>query len=295
MGRVWSLGVFEEHNNYRLEQPLSTLVKELDARKIRLRKKHIHTFADPFLFVYNSVLYLLAEVQETGEPGYINVWQTHDLKKWTDLGSILKKGFHLSYPFVFKDSVSGNIYLLPETTATKNVCLFKFEQFPLKLGDETELLKGSYADSNILLHNNTYFLSTINLDNESHELFFSDSLRGNWHRHPSDLSINKSFSRNGGGFFYLYGELYRAAQNISGRYGEGLGIFRVTQLSKTNYSETLVNEDFKPGINYKWQRKGRHHLSVAIFRNKTILAMDGLQEDYIINKALNLFYRLINL
>lgn len=293
MGLLWSVGIFGEGENYQFRNAPTSLIKVFDSKQIRWRRRRIHTYADPFLFVNGSDLYLLAEVQETGKAGYIHAWKTADLKQWTDLGAIVKEHHHVSYPFVFKDSISGNVYLLPETIGAKNICLYQFEQFPLKPGKKTELIKGNYADSNILFYNNTYFLSTVNLDTEKHELFFSDSLTGNWCKHPSPSNIDIAFARNGGGFFSLHGELYRAAQNISGRYGEGVGIFRVNELTKTSYAETLVTADFKPGINYSWQQKGRHHVSVAEFQNKTVLAIDGLQEDYVINKGLNLFYRII--
>ena len=291
MGLVWSVGIFEEAENYQIGTPPNSLIKVFDSKEIRLRRSHIHTYADPFLFVNGTDLYLLAEIQEIGKQGYINAWRTSDLKEWTDLGVILRERHHVSYPFIFNDCTSGEIYLLPESGTTKNICIYKFGEFPLRLDSKTELIKGNYADSNILFQDDTYYLSTINQDTHRHELFFSDNLLGGWCKHPGQLKMDKSFMRNGGGFYCLNGELFRFAQNTSGRYGGGLAIFHVTELNKTNYSETLINGDFRPGRNYNWQEEGRHHLSIARFHNKTVMAMDGLQKDFVINKISNLFYR----
>jgi len=295
MGEVWSVGIFAEDNNYEIGLPLKNLIKIFNAKKVRSSKKHVHTYADPFLFVYEEMLFLFTEIQETGGTGYINAWKTNDLKNWQNLGSVLKKQVHYSYPFLFHDAKSDKIYLLPEAGQKGGIYLYEFENFPEKIKTEIKIVEGNYADSNIIILDNVYYLITTNIDTNELELFWSDDLVVSiWQRHPaSPLTADRRISRNGGGFIQVNKKLYRVAQNTKTKYGEGIVILEVLRLNTYEYLEKVIVEDFKPAIDFKWQLNGRHHLSLVEFKEQKIVAIDGLQDDFFLNKALNLIYKFI--
>lgn len=295
MSQVWSVGIFAEQPDYNFKLPLKNVIKTFDAKRIRIRKKHIHTYADPFLFVYGDALYLFAEVQEIGGAGYINTWKTTDLNLWEDIGCVLKEEFHCSYPFVFKCADDSDVYIVPETGASNQTFIYEFCNFPLGVTKKFKVLDGFYADSNIYYKDGFYFLSTTEVNSGEFRLFYSHSLdNANWHNHPlNPITKDKTVSRNGGGFVEMDGRLYRIAQNSSSRYGEGIVVLEVMKLNEKEYEEVIINHDFRPFQNLKWQKKGRHHLSIVPFQGKQIIAMDGLQNDYLINKGINLLYKFI--
>jgi hypothetical protein len=292
MSKVWSVGIFTEDKNYQVQSPLSHLVKVFDARKARLTKKHVHTYADPFLFVHENFLYLFIEVQEIGGKGYINTWRTNNLQEWSDLGCILRKKIHLSYPFVFQDERTGKIYLLPESSEERKIILYEFESFPGKLVPRNIIMDGNFADSNLVYHEGTYYLSSLDQDINQNRLFYSDLLYGPWQEHPSS-PVTTRYPRNGGGFFKIGNQLYRVAQNTSIRYGGGIVIFEISSLSKATYTEDIIINDFKTATDHSWQKKGRHHFSIVNFNDHKIIAIDGQQKDYLLNKLVNAVFKFL--
>jgi hypothetical protein len=295
VANVWSIGIFTEDNSFDLvgNRP-ANLSKLFNARKIRKGRRHVHTYADPFLFSFNSHLYLFAEIQEVGSKGYINCWRSKELENWEDLGEVLKESFHISYPFVFQ-AISGETFMIPEMGEHDITALYSFSDFPKDLRKERTVIKGPYADSNIFYKEGIYYLLTTNTENKQLKLFYSDNLlEGSWQHHPaSPLSIDPVINRNGGGFVQENGRLFRIAQNTAKHYGGGIVILEVLELNKHVYRETIIIDDYGPLFNYSWQRKGRHHLSLVKFNGKTVIAMDGLQEDTFWNKILNLIFKFL--
>jgi hypothetical protein len=289
MGKVWSVGIFSEDEHYILGASPRHLIRKFYPRRPRLHKRHTHTCADPFLFVHQDELYLFAEIQNIDEPGHIQAWKTADLKRWNPIGEVLRQPFHCSYPFVFEDQ--GRVYMLPETGSNHELCLYEFRDFPTGLQKRSKLLSGRYADSNIVFRKGFYYLATTNLDTNTLELYISDRL-GGFKPHPaSPLTGDRQLFRNGGGFISHQGRLFRIAQDCSDHYGGGIVITEVARLSPQLYEEHVLTPDFHPAGKHKWYSDGRHHLSMAHFRGRQVLAMDGLQNDLTVNKALNVFFK----
>ena len=88
----------------------------------------------------------------------------------------------------------------------------------------------------------------------------------------------------------LDGKLYRIAQDGSGEYGRNISILEITDLTRTSYSETVVADHYFE-LEHSWNHRGGHHLSIAKFNGKTVIAVDGKQDDMWINKVLAPFYK----
>jgi hypothetical protein len=296
VANVWSIGIFAEDGGFDLikERP-AHLSAFFNGRKIRRTERHVHTYADPFLFGHDNNLYLFAEIQEVSAKGYINCWRSQDLKYWKDEGAVLKENYHLSYPFVFKIA-TGEIFMIPESGEDRSIVLYSFDDFPHRPRKVKTLLQGSYADTNVWQQNGLYYLFTMNMKTSELELFSTDNLcNGRWQRHPaSPVSRDPTENRNGGGFIQRDGRLFRIAQDNSRSYGGGIVLLEVLQLDKDGYREKIVIENYGPLINFQWQRKGRHHLSLTTFKGKTVIAMDGLQRDIVWNKLINLTFKFIS-
>jgi hypothetical protein len=291
--KVWNTGIFKESTSFDLTQSvLSHCIKVFSSKKFRVSKKHIYTIADPFLFVKDERLYLFAEINRFFDKGCIACWDTSDLTHWHYYGEVLRREYHISYPFIFCDT-DGSLYMLPETSEANEVALWKFQRFPDQLVRDQVLLNGGWVDSSIILHNNLYYLFTTSKEGALH-LFFSEKLKGNnWQSHPMNpLTADKAYSRNGGGVQKVNNNLYRIAQDCSEQYGAGIVIKKVNLLTPKVYIEETCVGDFRPAENYRWQQLARHHLSMVDYKNHKIAAMDGKDYDLVQNQLFSKTYTL---
>jgi hypothetical protein len=239
--------------------------------------KVCHTISDPFLYAKGDTLYMLFEKQAGGDHGQISMVETTDLIHWKET-AILKEPFHLSFPFIFEHQ--GKTYLLPETYYSSEIMLYEFERFPDKLKKVKTLLTGKFADSVLYLQDGLWFLFTMSEAHEQH-LYTSSDLFGAWTLHPqSPICSDQRYSRNAGAIVQLNGRLFRVAQDGSHYYGEKLHLMEIIQLTESAYSERLEQENLFPG-RYSWNSLGTHHLSLIEYKNKQVVALDGL-----INKRL---------
>lgn len=288
--RVWSIAVYIEDGGFSFDEKFGDPQFVLDSKKIRNSRGHIHTYADPFLYRHNDELYLFFESQAVGEPGKIEAIKTTDLKTFEYVGEILKAPFHLSFPFIFEND--GVIYLMPESFATKEVVLYRFEEFPNKLVKSRVLLRGAYKDSSLIQHNGIWYFFT--KSKYGLELFYTEDIdEGKLIPHPKNpITADPRYSQCGGSPIILNGQMYRIAQDGSGEYGRNISILKVIELSRTKYLEEVVTDNYFD-LEHSWNARGGHHLSIAEFNGRKIFAVDGKQDDLLINKLLAGMYRLV--
>ena len=251
------------------------------------RKIHI---ADPFLFIYNDELYLFYEVFCKERKGEIFAVKTTDLTKWIDLGKIMTKRFHLSYPFVFEND--DTIYMIPEQSETRSISIYKSTKFPYKWEETSILIEGApFVDSSIHKIDNMYFLFTTRINRGGDktnkytlELYYSENLLGNYKKHPSSpISNSLKNARNGGGILVLENKIYRIAQNCSNMYGENVSVYEILNITTNNYEESLLKENI---FSHDSKKKiiGGHHLNILNFRGKWIIACDKQYRESFVNK-----------
>jgi len=200
---------------------------------------------------------------------------------------VLKEPWHLSYPFVFKSDSS--IYLIPESLEKNEVVLYKFEEFPNRPRKVRVLLEGQYKDSSLIKEDGTWFLFTSS--ENGLEIYYTDDIEaGELIAHPlNPITTDPKYSRCGGGPITIDRQKYRVSQDGSGEYGKNISILRIDSLSKEDYSETLMVDDYF-SLDESWNACGGHHLSVSEYMNKRVVAVDGRGNDFFINKFLSLLY-----
>ena len=284
---LWSMALYKKNI---FDKRLAKEIITYNNKKIRTREKHIHTCADPFLFVENKTLFLFYESQNIGEVGQISVKITQDLKSFTEIEGLLKEKFHLSYPFVFRQNSS--IFMIPESEEANELILYKFSDFPTKIEKCKTLLNGSYFDSSVISHNGTWYLFTTS--KLGLQIYYTDDIEKNkMIAHPNNpISTDLRYQRNGGGPIMIENNLYRIAQDCSKGYGSNVNILRIKSLSKTGYEEEIFVKNYFD-CNLTINKKGGHHLSIANFKGENLMAFDGKHNDYLINKFLSLFFKLI--
>jgi len=169
---------------------------------------------------------------------------------------ILAKDYHLSYPFVFQ--WDGDLFMMPETASRRHVELYRCVHFPADWKLERILLPGVTArDPTAALVFGTWWLfatipayAAAAATDELH-VFSADSPLGPWtpHRHNPIKSDVRS-ARPAGRIFEHQGQFYRPAQDCSERYGYGVSINRILELSPDTYKEVEVDKIVpRPGSN----------------------------------------------
>lgn len=284
---LWSMALYRKSI---FDKSVGKEVITFNNKKIRTSKKHLHTSADPFLFVDNDLLYMFYESQLVGEVGQISVIITKDLKEFKEIRGLLKEDFHLSYPFVFRKKSST--YLIPESADANEIILYKFSDFPAKIERCKTLLSGFFVDTSVISHDGTWYLFTTS--RLGLEIYYTNDIENTeLVAHPKNpITSDLKYQRNGGGPVLIENQLYRIAQDCSTAYGSNLNILKIKILSKTDYEEEIFRENYFEG-DLTINKKGGHHLSTANFKGESIVAIDGKHEDYLLNKFISPIFKLI--
>jgi hypothetical protein len=154
---------------------------------------------------------------------------------------------HLSYPFLF--SFDGELYMVPESAASRSVDLYRCTGFPHAWSRVGTLMTGiEAADSTLFEHEGRWWLfCAARLGrtrlNESLLAFYADSpLSGRWTPHAGNPLIRDySGGRPGGRIFRgPSGQPIRPAQNSVPRYGYGLTLNEILILTPERYAERRI-------------------------------------------------------
>lgn len=257
------------------------VIKRVNCSRNILAFSPVTITADPFLVVKDDTLYLFYEEYRYRDKGIIKMISTNDLVTWSKPKVVLTEDFHLSYPWVFQHD--GQWYMIPETSAVHELRLyravnneldrFEFAKTVLTHDDEDEYPLMDYCDSSIVKKDDNFFLfTTLNHggENELH-LYYSDSLDGDYQRHPkSPLIVSDKYGRNGGSLLEHDGVLYRFAQDCDGEYGNNIHLFRVDALTENQYEESIVQEDLLTRQGFS----AGHQFNFVYFKGKSVVTID---------------------
>lgn len=233
---------------------------EVSFRKSKIIKNPPNSFiADPFLFRHKEKDFCFVEEYDfLQNKGHISVYEINkNGEKF--LGNVLTEDFHLSYPNVFEHK--GDIFMIPETSASKDIRLYKCLEFPLNWQFEQILIPNvSAVDSNIFRLKNKWWILT-NIDSsdsgehcsELHAFYSTDLKSRDWKSHPMNPLIFDSLRARNGGLIIDNDDIFRVYQ-IQGwdKYGEGLGVSKIINLNEKEYEEStefeLTSDSFKNAI-----------------------------------------------
>ena len=205
--------------------------------------------ADPFVIENNGENFIFVEdLFFNDNKGRISVIKVNE-QKYDFLGVVLEEGFHLSFPFVFKDG--NEIYMIPETCKNGDIRLYKSTEFPLKWEFERQLMSNvDAADTMLFKHEEIWFMFTnicsAKLSDHQSELhiFYSDDFKsGKWQpiKSGNPVVFSPLKGRNGG-FFSHSGVLYRVNQvHGQSHYGKSFNVNQIEVLTKDEYVEKEVS------------------------------------------------------
>jgi hypothetical protein len=287
---VWTLALFETRPDPTGIFDGARPIKLFESRRVRMRLNHIHTRADPFLFVRDSHLYIFFEAQDVGGHGYIKAWRTSDLETYENLGILLEEPHHVSYPNVF--SLADGVYLIPESRDANEVALYEFTDFPHVLKRRKRLLSGFYVDPTIVFRDGLWWLFATS--DRGLDLFWTeDLLGGEFTPHPANPVTNDPEAcRCAGTIVEQDGFLFRPAQRAIVEDGANVHFRRIETLTREAYREGPAAGPFFQ-LADQWNLRGAHHISSAWFKGRWVTAVDGRQSDFLANKLMSPVFQLL--
>ncbi len=234
--------------------------RDISIRKSKIIQNPPNSFiADPFLFSTKDKDYCFVEEYDFSlKKGHISVYEINDERE-KYIGKVIDENFHLSYPNVFENN--GQIYMIPESSAAKEIRLYRCLDFPLKWKLEKILINNVIAvDSNIFKLNNKWWILT-NIDSsdsgefcsELHAFYSENLISNNWTSHPKNPLIFDSQRARNAGIIFDNGNIFRSFQ-IQGwdKYGEGVGVSKIIKLDEYEYKEKiefkLSSDSFKNAV-----------------------------------------------
>ena len=273
----WSIGIYNGASPSELTSPRNIKNPVLTADDVTDIPAQF--VADPFIINDNQTWYMFFEVMNAQtRKGSIGFATSIDGLKWTYKQIVLDEPFHLSYPYVFK--WNGDYYMIPESSQSHQLRLYKAAQFPVKWSFVKTLLNGNFKDSSIFFYAGKWWLFSEQEFGFLH-LYFADTLEGPWIEHPQSPIIkgNSRISRPAGRILIMDNKVIRFAQDHHPIYGRQVRSFIVTDLTPATYSET---EDARSPIlqpdGTGWNADGMHQIDAyQTADGKWIACVDGFR------------------
>jgi hypothetical protein len=196
-------------------------------------------YADPFPFIWQGRQFLFVEEYPYSMGrGQVAVSEIAADGTASPLQTVLAEPFHLSYPQVF--ARDGEVWMLPETSAEKQLILYRAERMPDRWVRHALLLDGvEISDATLLNHGGRIWLFGSGRDgglgspSDTLMVYSADSLTGPWRPHRRNpILIDRRSARPGGSFVWRDGRLLLPVQDGTNGYGGGLGLAEVLELSE---------------------------------------------------------------
>ena len=225
-------------------------------------------WADPFVVARSDRFFIfIEEFLYQRKKGHISVLELDHEGNLLNNSCIIKKPYHMSYPFVFR--VGESWFMIPETSENRTIELYQCLEFPYTWKFVMNLAKNTdAADTTLFRHNDTWWMFTAVSPRtefaDYRELFVyysNDLFTDNWLSHPGNPVVSDIRSaRPAGAIFSRDGKIYRPSQDCSGRYGRAVNINEINELTKSGYSECRVAR-----IRPRWnpELKGLHTFNSA--------------------------------
>jgi hypothetical protein len=251
----WTLAYRYGKGDRPVTGPFQTLVPPID-----------RYWADPFPVRVGNEYYIFhEEAPFSTDKGSIVLSVVDSAGKTAGPIPILEKDYHLSYPFVFR--WDGEFFMIPETSAHRQVELYRCVDFPSRWKLERVLLAGLEATdpTPAFLFGRWWLFTAIPVagagtSGELH-LFYADSPLGPWTPHRANpVKSDVRSARPAGRVFENAGQFYRPAQDCSRRYGYAVSINRILELNPDTYREVEVD---KIVPNAELKLSGVHTFNVA--------------------------------
>lgn len=282
---LWNIGFIEEG----LEDTLTNKSPKIHWVKKRFKDRW---FADPFILdvTDNDIIILAEEYSYDIRKGRIaRVVIDRNTYEEKEYEIILELQTHLSFPFILRND--GEVYLLPENSASGNSTIYKYDDAKREVTPLHLIANEPFTDATIVdINGCSYLLTTISPNSNSNTVkifsFDKNNLKVNKELASYDFPIK--CGRNAGEVFEVNHQLYRPAQDCTLRYGHGVVLQRINFDGGGN-TWTFEN------VNSFYPTTYRYNQGVHTFNNyKGLIVIDARgYRKQIIGRLLSFVFKLI--
>lgn len=191
--------------------------------------------ADPTVYTVNGEHYLFAEVYEEKKKKAAIGYYCFENNQPVYKGIIIENPYHMSYPNVFE--YGGVQYMIPESSASDSISLYRAEHFPDKWSKAADLIKGEkFVDSTVFSNEKGLFVLSYRVGKNGWELVeFALDMENYRLKEESVTHYDTNVGRPAG---YIFDINKRPAQDSRKKYGENLLVYEVDSFFP--YKEHLV-------------------------------------------------------
>jgi hypothetical protein len=223
-------------------------------------------FADPFVIERDGRTFLFVEEFPYAlARGVISVAELGTDGRFGMPRQVLAEPHHLSYPQVFE--LDGEVWMIPETSAARQVVLYRAERFPDRwVRHATLIADREISDATLLERDGRFWLFGTERQSQGNHsdtmvVYSADRLDGPWLPHPMNpVLIDRSAARPGGAFLQQGERLFLPVQDGTRAYGGGLGLAELVELNQ-QVVRFGAPRPVRPGK--AWSRLGIHTLNRA--------------------------------
>ncbi len=233
-----------------------------------------HFYADPFPLHWQGRDFLFFEdLDHKTEKGVIAAVAFDEKGRPGPAMPVLEEPWHLSYPFLIQRG--GEIFMIPESSANRDIALYRAVDFPLKWERHAVLVADvEAADATIVEHDGLLYMFAVVRDgvggySDTLAIWLAPDLLGPWTPHPRNpVLIDDRTARPAGNFVRQNGALYRPVQDCRHGYGMAVGFMKVTRLDREGFGQQAEGMISGGG---PWPGKRLHTLNY----NGHLEAIDG--------------------
>ena len=205
----------------------------------------LRCYADPFPIEWQGETHVLLEdFDHRSGKGMISAIRFDDGGPIGPAVPVLEEPWHLSFPFPIVDE--GNLYVVPESTARRDVALYRCIAFPDRWERVATLLDGVCASDVAIVRwaDRWWMFSTLEDGrggwSDMLAIHSAPSLVGPWRPHRDvPVMIDVAAARSAGRPFVRDGRLHRPVQDCSAIYGGGIDVVEVTRLDDEGYEQEV--------------------------------------------------------
>jgi hypothetical protein len=231
-----------------------------------LSSPHDHFFADPFPFEKDGKSYLFFEdLPQASQKGVISMVEMSPEGPVSAVQTVLEEPWHLSYPFVFERD--GSIWMIPESSANREVVLYRAAEFPHRWERHSVLLTGiEAADATVVEYNGRLWMFAVTRNgiggySDTLNIYYADDLTGPWVAHAGNpVLVDDRSARPAGHFYWQDNKLWRPVQDCRNGYGAALALASIDELTVSSFKQT-VHATLTPGET--WPGRKLHTLNKA--------------------------------
>jgi hypothetical protein len=202
-------------------------------------------FADPFPILRNGRSYVFfEELDHRVGKGVISAMEFGPDGPLGEVFQVIEEPWHLSYPFLIE--AEGQLWMIPESSKSGQVTLYRCVEFPSKWERSAALLENiEAADATVVGHDGLfYMMSAVREDlggySDTLAIHVAPRLAGPWRDHAANpILVDAAAARPAGALVRRAGALWRPVQDCTLGYGRALRLARIDRLDPQEFAQTL--------------------------------------------------------